>query len=117
MSRPRTPKRWEGIIGIGDRVAFKMPGERWITAGNVLDITLDQQTLTLENIAGIEGAAITRNTTLTTVLGKPLRGPSALTITIQRGLVIENKTEVRRLEARANRNKNKRGKYAVHPRI
>lgn len=113
MSRPRTPKRWEGIIGIGDRVAFKMPGERWITAGHVLDITRDQQTLTIENIAGMEGT-ITRKTTLVTIGGKPMKGPSALTIIIQRGLVVENKTEVRRQETRADRNKKKRGKYAVH---
>ena len=109
MSRPRKPKRWEGIIGIGDRVAFIMPGASWITAGEVIDITPDQQTLTIDKIAGIEGG-ITRATTLTTVLGKPRQGPSALTMKIQRGLVVENKTEVRRKE---NRNK-RRKKRAVH---
>lgn len=113
----RKQKRWDGIIGIGDRVAFYMPGERWITAGEVMDVTLDQQTLTIGNLACAEGRSSHRVTTLETVgqqfVGsKPARGPSSLTITVQRGLVVENKTEVRRQEARERRkNKGKRDKY------
>lgn len=113
MSRQqRKQKRWDGIIGIGDRVAFYMPGERWITAGEVMDITLDQQTLTIGNLACAEGTSSRRITTLPTVGGKPVRNGTALTIVVQRGLVVENKTEVRRLEARERRkDKGKRDKY------
>lgn len=110
--RQRKQKRWDGIIGIGDRVAFYMPGERWITAGEVMDVSLDQHTLTIGNLACAEGQSSCRVTNLETVGGRPARGPSSLTITVQRGLVVENKTEVRRQEARERRkNRGKRDKY------
>lgn len=110
--RQKKQKRWDGIIGIGDRVAFYMPGERWITAGEVVDITLDQQTLTIGNLACAEATSARRITTLPSVGGKPVHNGPALTIQVQRGLVVENKTEVRRLEARQRRkDKGKRDKY------
>ena len=110
--RQKKQKRWDGIIGIGDRVAFYMPGEQWITAGEVMDITIDQQTLTIGNLACTDTASSRRVTTLPSVGGKPVNSVSALTMQVQRGLVVENKTEVRRLEARERRkNKGKRGKY------
>lgn len=111
MTRRKKQKRWEGSISITDRVAFYMPGEHYITAGEVLDVSLDQQTLTIGNIAGMEGTALRRKTTVETVgsalgLGKPARGGTALTMKIQRGLVVENKTEVRREQYR-NKKKGK----------
>lgn len=110
--RQKKQQRWDGIIGIGDRVAFYMPGERWITAGEVMDITLDQQTLTIGNLACADTVSARRKTTEPTVGGTSVRGMSALTITVQRGLVVENKTEVRRLEARQRRKDSaKRDKY------
>ena len=39
MSKTKERKRWEGPIGIGDRLAFVMPGEHFVTAGTVVDIT------------------------------------------------------------------------------
>lgn len=110
--RQKKQQRWDGIIGIGDRVAFYMPGERWITAGEVMDVTLDQQTLTIGNLACADTVSARRVTTVPTAGGKPVRNGPALTITVQRGLVVENKTEVRRLEARQRRkDKVKRDKY------
>lgn len=109
--RQKKQKRWEGSIGITDRVAFYMPGEQWITAGEVFDISPDQQTLTIGKLACADTPSARRITTLPTVLGQSIKGPPALTITIQRGLVVENKTEVRREEARERRKEVKRDKY------
>ena len=100
MSKRKKPTRYEGIIGIGDRVAFYMPGERWITAGEVEDISLDQQTLTICKLAGCDADTAKRITSKPTVMGGTVKGTTALTMLVQRGLVVENKSEVRREEKR-----------------
>ena len=83
MAQRKQRERYTGPINIGDRLAFIMPGERWVTAGKCENISLDGHTLTMGNMACIEGPA--RNTTM---------------MQVQRGSVIENKTETYRAEAR-----------------
>lgn len=86
MTRQRKPHtRWQGVVGIGDRVAFKMPGDDYITAGTVEEV--DEHTALLSNLACIHEDRTRRTTTLR----------------VQRGLIIENKSELSRQDTRQQR--------------
>lgn len=105
MAKRKKRERYTGALGIGDRVAFIMPGERYVTAGEILDMSGD--TLTMGNLSGVSS----RPSSLATVGGRPMEGPGT-TLTIQRGLVVENKSQARRdeIKARRNRKGGRRGK-------
>ena len=86
MTRQRKPHtRWQGVVGIGDRVAFKMPGDEYITAGTVEEV--DEHTTLLSNLACIHEDRTRRSTTLR----------------IRSRLVIENKSELSRQATRQQR--------------
>ena len=83
-------KRYTGVIGIGDRIAFIMPGDRYITGGEVMAV--DEHTLTVGNLSGVTKVESRKPT----VLGGSVSGGPGITLTIQRGLVVENKSQGRR---------------------
>lgn len=84
MRRKRTHKRWTGVVGIGDRVAFKMPGDDFITAGTIED--MDEHTMLLSRLACV-----------------PEETRAQVQMTVQQGLIVENKSELARRAARERR--------------
>lgn len=85
--RRRQFPRWDGILGIGDRIAFRMPGEDYVVAGNIEDIRGEMLVVKMRTEAR-----------------------TSYRVVVARGLVVENKSEVFRKERKAKRNRNRASK-------